>query len=230
MKRIVAFSVLLLFLCTNAFAHSGRTDSSGGHKDNNNISGLGYYHYHHGKPAHLHPNGICPFEDDYLSGTESVYFTNNNDNSENVFKYILHGAVITVGVYYAYRSEKKHKEDKRKWADEMKAHDEYVIMYGGKDISGQVNMPNDTEIGDDGLPREKNSKQYWGDKYTFYTSRTGMYFHKTKGCNRHATIATHAYRTYELIPCRKCDPVIPDLSWYQDYIDIIQIKDQHKDE
>jgi hypothetical protein len=43
-------------------AHSGRTDSSGGHKDNKNKSGLGSYHYHcGGNPAHLHENGICPY-------------------------------------------------------------------------------------------------------------------------------------------------------------------------
>lgn len=43
-------------------AHSGRTDSSGGHRDNRNASGLGYYHYHcGGYPPHLHPGGVCPY-------------------------------------------------------------------------------------------------------------------------------------------------------------------------
>lgn len=45
-----------------AQAHSGRTDASGGHRDNKNASGLGSYHYHcGGYPAHLHPNGVCPY-------------------------------------------------------------------------------------------------------------------------------------------------------------------------
>lgn len=45
-----------------------RTDSNGGHKDNNNKSGLGYYHYHcGGNPPHLHSNGSCP----YSSGTQT---------------------------------------------------------------------------------------------------------------------------------------------------------------
>jgi len=45
-------------------AHSGRTDSSGGHKDNQNDSGLGSYHYHcGGNPPHLHTNGVCPYAD-----------------------------------------------------------------------------------------------------------------------------------------------------------------------
>lgn len=43
-------------------AHSGRTDGSGGHHDYKNKSGLGSYHYHcGGHPAHLHPNGVCPY-------------------------------------------------------------------------------------------------------------------------------------------------------------------------
>lgn len=65
-KRISAFlfAVLLIVLsATSVFAHSGRTDSSGGHKDNKNKSGLGYYHYHcGGYPPHLHPNGYCPYK------------------------------------------------------------------------------------------------------------------------------------------------------------------------
>lgn len=45
-----------------ALAHSGRTDSRGGHKDNKNKSGLGFYHYHcGGNRAHLHDGGVCPY-------------------------------------------------------------------------------------------------------------------------------------------------------------------------
>ena len=39
--------------------HPGRTDRNGGHRDRFNMSGLGPYHFHHGMPAHLHPNGVC---------------------------------------------------------------------------------------------------------------------------------------------------------------------------
>lgn len=63
MKRIACVSFLLIFLlCMVAYAHSGRTDSNGGHRDNKNKSGLGYYHYHcGGYPAHLHDKGYCPY-------------------------------------------------------------------------------------------------------------------------------------------------------------------------
>ena len=66
-NKIKVVSILLIILSiisigTNLYAHSGRTDSNGGHKDNKNKSGLGSYHYHcGGNPAHLHPNGVCPY-------------------------------------------------------------------------------------------------------------------------------------------------------------------------
>ncbi len=63
-KRTLSMGLALwLVLSTGAgFAHSGRTDGSGGHRDNRNKSGLGSYHYHcGGYPAHLHSGGVCPY-------------------------------------------------------------------------------------------------------------------------------------------------------------------------
>jgi len=63
MKRVLfLFLALSLSFSTLAFGHGGRTDEYGGHHDYNNVSGLGSYHYHHGYEAHLHPNGVCPYE------------------------------------------------------------------------------------------------------------------------------------------------------------------------
>lgn len=64
MRRMVAIYLTLMLsaLPALACAHSGRTDASGGHKDNKNKSGLGSYHYHcGGHPAHLHSGGVCPY-------------------------------------------------------------------------------------------------------------------------------------------------------------------------
>lgn len=62
-KGIILFvlAAMLLFFVSPAYSHSGRTDSSGGHRDTKNASGLGSYHYHHGYGPHLHPNGVCPY-------------------------------------------------------------------------------------------------------------------------------------------------------------------------
>lgn len=43
---LIAMSVISISI--NAYAHSGRTDANGGHRDNKNKSGLGSYHYHCG--------------------------------------------------------------------------------------------------------------------------------------------------------------------------------------
>lgn len=73
-RQILAgFCVILLAvaMATTAFAHKGRTDSSGGHRDNNNVSGLGNYHYHcGGNPAHLHTSGYCPYTDVFPTGVK----------------------------------------------------------------------------------------------------------------------------------------------------------------
>ena len=63
MKRITILILVILFSLTlGAFAHGGRTDKYGGHRDKNNISGLGYYHFHcGGHPAHLHNDNICQY-------------------------------------------------------------------------------------------------------------------------------------------------------------------------
>lgn len=59
-------SLLLIFLslalvfafALPAFAHSGGTDSKGGHYNHK----TGKYHYHHGRSAHQHYNGRCFYD------------------------------------------------------------------------------------------------------------------------------------------------------------------------
>lgn len=81
-KRVLLVSMILLVSLAfvfSVFAHSGRTDSNGGHRDNNNSSGLGSYHYHcGGYPAHLHKNGYCP----YTSYSSSGYTGSSDDYDE----------------------------------------------------------------------------------------------------------------------------------------------------
>ena len=70
LKKIASIlcALVILACCSPAgYAHSGRTDGQGGHRDNRNASGLGSYHYHHGYSAHLHPNGYCPYTDVFPS-------------------------------------------------------------------------------------------------------------------------------------------------------------------
>ena len=75
---LLVFGLLFSHVC---FAHSGRTDSSGGHKDNKNVSGLGSYHYHcGGYPAHLHTGGVCPYTGE---GSTSSSSTSSSSSSSS---------------------------------------------------------------------------------------------------------------------------------------------------
>lgn len=73
-KKILIFLLVLIIVCANAYAHSGGTDWSGGHTDHS----TGEYHYHHGKPAHQHPNGICPYDE----GESDNYYILPDDENE----------------------------------------------------------------------------------------------------------------------------------------------------
>ena len=74
-KKIISILIIILTISSiqiNVYSHSGRTDANGGHRDNKNKSGLGSYHYHcGGHPAHLHPNGVCPYSSSSQSSTSS---------------------------------------------------------------------------------------------------------------------------------------------------------------
>ena len=79
LSKIIALLGILLAFPTTILAHSGKTDSSGGHKDKNNVSGLGSYHYHCGRyPAHLHDGGVCPYSSSAKSSTTTNSTTTNN--------------------------------------------------------------------------------------------------------------------------------------------------------
>lgn len=79
-KKVLITITLLSILCIacifTAFAHSGRTDSSGGHWNNS----TGTYHYHcGGYPAHSHSGGVCP----YKTSSSSSSSTDEYDDGYN---------------------------------------------------------------------------------------------------------------------------------------------------
>ena len=86
-SKVKIVSILLITLSIisigiNTYAHSGRTDSSGGHKDNKNKSGLGSYHYHcGGNPPHLHTNGVCPYSSSSSSNKSKASSSSSSKSS-----------------------------------------------------------------------------------------------------------------------------------------------------
>lgn len=73
MKKWIALLLCLVLLPVTALAHPGDLDTSNGHIDNDNVSGLGSYHYHCGDTeAHLHVWGMCPYSEAYKAYDAAV--------------------------------------------------------------------------------------------------------------------------------------------------------------
>nr|DAG25468.1 MAG TPA: hypothetical protein [Caudoviricetes sp.] len=87
MKKQVIFLIaaisLIITSASPVMAHSGRTDSSGGHKDNKNKSGLEYYHCGD-YPAHLHKNGVCHYKNRTSFNSNSCT-SNTSYKNENTY-------------------------------------------------------------------------------------------------------------------------------------------------
>lgn len=77
-RNVFIVALLILLFTITVSAHSGRTDSNGGHYDHS----TGGYHYHHGYSAHQHydmdGDGIidCPYE--YRDKTNHNNTSNDN--------------------------------------------------------------------------------------------------------------------------------------------------------
>ena len=120
-KFLVILTVLFVVMLFSlpAYAHPGRTDKIGGHRD----STTGEYHFHHGHEAHQHPDGICPFGDyeEWLAqhGEQAVYntdvitYTNEStdENTINTWEGIGIGvgaaAVVSAAGFGVYKYGKK---------------------------------------------------------------------------------------------------------------------------
>lgn len=123
MKRIISvlMAIVAIVVCMGnyTYAHSGRTDANGGHRDNNNKSGLGSYHYHcGGHPAHLHTNGVCPYSSSSSSSKSSTSSSTESSTKttstvpttiedSNPLGGIMALGVLGGGGYWGYKKLKK---------------------------------------------------------------------------------------------------------------------------
>lgn len=152
-KRLLVSLLVALAVCTSTVnivsplkteAHSGRTDRYGGHKDNKNKSGLGYYHYHcGGYPAHLHENGICPYANaDVIIMRDTSNNTTNNATSSLQSITISDTSYDNVAFNASYYAD-KHKDVYSTCGDNAKALYDHFINSGmaeGRQSSDQFNI------------------------------------------------------------------------------------------
>lgn len=108
-KRIVFVAILFTTLLSIVFyaqAHSGRTDGRGGHHDRQN----GGYHFHHGYPAHYHPNGECP----YTTSEEPTIKDENSSAINSETDEDLERAKEFVQAYLKSKKQQQEREEKLK--------------------------------------------------------------------------------------------------------------------
>ena len=230
--RYAGCILLTILLCiTFAIAHSGRTDSHGGHYD----SFTEEYHYHHGYPAHQHENGICPYSFDDKTSHSSASSSSNKSTSKgssdvaakrntqwSAWKICLILIANVIGFYciiivYGFVASSVESAKERKQYAKKQA--EYRKKYKSKtqnQIAEEFGMPVDTEICLDGLPKVIGADD-WGDKYTFYKSFNGYAVHRIPDCNHYPLQKVHACYISGRKPCSRCCPTLPDLTWYRKY-------------
>lgn len=236
MKRLFPLLLaLMLSFCTVAYAHSGRTDSSGGHRKTSD----GTYHYHcGGHPAHQHTNGVCP----YAKKKRTTYTyastasTTTKKKSSNL-PIILGGAGVGVGIIaLIYRKKKIDAEERRleeeRKQKELQEHLEAVEFYKDKSYRTLCEIPENAYVSPDGLPCEIGhpGNDDWGQEYTFLVNPGTNRVHLpkcryAKTCvkrNIYDCINGHSLRDMPsgCAHCGSCIPVscMSHVLWYETYL------------
>jgi len=86
-------------------------------------------------------------------------------------------------------------------------------------------VPDNIEIGTDGLPREKNARpiDLWGESFTVFYSPHSRSYHTVNCPHIKVKYPIHIYEARKKYkPCNTCVPHEPDLSWYDAYLAAVQ--------
>ena len=117
LRKITAILLSVMLSAGSVYAHPGKTDANGGHHDYKNKSGLGSYRYHcGGYPAHLHPNGVCPYKSSSSSNSYTTTTTvAENPNKNNV--YLMHTMPqMTVGESFTASAVSNNSSASLSWS------------------------------------------------------------------------------------------------------------------
>lgn len=245
-RKFLLFVLVAIFLPSFiSSAHPGRTDSNGGHHDYDNVSGLGNYHYHHGYPAHLHENGVCPYDfddntDRDVNNTSIINDKNNStassssniaskspkkDSDHDVLKVLSIGVGSFAGLYITYciidLIVQKRKRKKKAQP--------YYDAYANKEPLSCVDAPPGVFIVDN-LPATNHHHKY--GLYSVYVTPTGNCYHRRKSCAGKTAQLTNLYLVYKKrYPCSICCKEYKpntDFTWYEKYLEIIETKKKYK--
>ncbi len=110
MKRFLCLILLIIILLFNfsitLSAHSGKTDSNGGHYDHS----TGEYHYHHGYSAHQHFNGKCPYNYNDKTSQSSGNSSGSGGDSEGVETFIAIAFIVALAVFLIWIYKKSRRK------------------------------------------------------------------------------------------------------------------------
>jgi len=141
--------------------------------------------------------------------------------------------VLCIAIVRIVEWKKRRREDRLKKEKEHqqflteKAYYEYLFdNRSPEELSG---MPGDVVIGPDGYPKEIGASG-WGDRFTFYYSPTGVAYHRKKNCSSYGLMPAHAWTIYNSsrYSCSKCNPELPDMSWYSQYQQILSLMKKYE--
>lgn len=233
-KRILSLFLcltLLVAVTIESSAHSGGTDSRGGHRDHS----TGDYHYHHGNPAHDHydidGDGIidCPYNSSYWKAGEAP-----------VWAYWVIGILlITVFILFGVIHNKNQQIElqKNSFGSTLNAneanfregitdlHNALVQKFGSRylyDISG---APDGDFVDDDFFPHSSDSNiDELYDNYLFYlggspyNSNTKYHHRSCRYARYDSAINAHwLKRNRRYSPCMLCSSRLPDTEWVNRY-------------
>lgn len=131
-------------------------------------------------------------------------------------------------VYFEIKGNKRKIKNELNRFDEMfrkKYGDDYLyLLFGAKkhDYVGFDNLP----AADDG------SSTDWGEKYTFFasSSKKSSIYHRSS-CHHAGMKQINAYTIYcsgfKYVPCKICNPELPELDWYLKYRDVIKFRNTY---
>ena len=118
--------------------------------------------------------------------------------------------------------ERQEKQRHEAFLDDLRQEVAPYVGLSKNELASSCGMPEDTCLGEDGLPHTKNSDV---DLWTVYISRTGNCFHSKKDCCGRKLYAVNFVQSldYYQLPCFQCwNQFIPDIAWYRHYLDILR--------
>ena len=138
MKKRILLTIALILVILSALlvgvsAHSGRTDSQGGHYNRS----TGEYHFHHGYPEHQHPNGECP----YMIKEEPS--TVSNEDSSDILTFDSEEAKKLV---QAFTESKEQQERREKLQEDAEFEKKFWETYNEKKLEKSNNQQESDKI------------------------------------------------------------------------------------